>query len=245
MNDIPQSDLYQILSEARAKGARMEFDEQGRLVICNDFRIGGVFTAKVLEHEMMARALESGDPGEVQWAERMIRDNGWVASGYGYYEKGQAASHNLLPVASRNNCLDVWLGNTAKSATWYIATFTSDWNTAGADAALSNWAGASSGPLATELADAAYDETNRQAATFGTAASGGVIASSAPTRYTLATGQSGVSIYGAVLTNVATVAYNSTDKILAAATSFPTPITGLAATHKIDLEYSLTAANAS
>ena len=49
-----------------------------------------------------------------------------------------------------------------------------------------------------------------------------------------------MSIYGACLTNVATVAYNATDKILAAATRFDSPITGLAATHKIDLEYELT-----
>ena len=242
MSEIPQSELYQILSEARAKGKRMEFDEQGRLVLCNDFRIGGVFTAKVLEHEMMARARESGDPGEAQWAERYIRSQGWLESGYGYYEKEQTASHNLLPTAGLNNCLDVWLGSVAKSATWYIAAFTS--NSTPAVGWLSNWAGAGSGPVATELADAAYNETNRQAATFGTA-SGGVITSSVPTRYTLATGQSNVSIYGAVLTNVATVAYNVTDKILAAATRFPNAITGLAATHKIDLEYSLTAANAS
>lgn len=241
MNDIPQSDLYQILSEARAKGARMEFDEQGRLVLCNDFRLGGVFTARVMEHEMMARARESGDPGEVQWAERMISDNGWLISGRGYYERERACNHNLLPVAGRNNCLDVWLGGTAKSTLWYIAAFTS--NSTPADDWLSNWAGASSGPKATELANAAYDESGRQLATFG-AASGGVIASSAPTRYTLATGQSGVSIYGAVLTNIATVAYNATDRILAAATRFTDPITGLAATHKIDLEYSLTGANA-
>ena len=241
MNEIPQSDLYQILSEARAKGSRMEFDEQGRLVLCNDFRLGGVFTAKVLEHEMMARALESGDPGKAQWAEQMIRDNGWLISGRGYYEKERTSNHNLLPVAGRNNCLDVWLGSTAKSATWHIAAFTS--NSTPADDWLSNWAGASSGPKATELANAAYDETNRQSTTFG-AASGGVIASSAPTRYTQATGQSGVSIYGAVLTNVATVGYNVTDRILASGTRFTDPITGLAATHKIDLEYALTGANA-
>ena len=237
MFDIPQSDLYRVLSEARANGKRMEFDDQGRLVVCNDMRMGGVFSATIHEHELMARAKESDDPGEVAWAEAMIRSNGDLEAGRGYFVADRVSNHNLLPVAGINDCWNTWLGATSKSATWYIAAFTS--NSTPASDWLSNWAGASSGPKATELAAVQYNESGRQVSAFG-AASGGVIASSSSTRYTLATGQSGVSIYGAVLTNVATVAYNVTDKVLAAATRFASPITGLAATHKIDFQYQLT-----
>lgn len=240
MHDIPQDDLLQILDEAKRTGKRLEFDEHGRLVFSHGLLISTGFKAKVLEHEDMTRAFESGDPAKVAWTERMIRSKGWVRNCYGYYEKERREQPNIMPIAGINNIWNTVFGSTSKSATWYIAAFTSNWNTAGASAALSNWAGAGSGPLATELADAAYDESGRQAAVFGNAASARVLASSAATRYTLATGQSGVSIYGAVLTNVATVAYNATDKVLAAATAFSAPITGLAATHKIDLEYELT-----
>lgn len=238
-----EQDIMVILAEAKAKGKRLEFDEQGRLVIAHGLHISTGFKATVLEHEMMARAFESQDPEKIDWTEQFIREKGWVRDGYGYYEKERRAKHNIMPDAGINNIWNTVFGSTAKSATWYIAAFTSDWNTDGASAALSNWAGAGSGPLATELADAAYDESGRQAAVFGSAATSKVLATSAATRYTLATGQSNVSIYGAVLTNVATVAYNATDKILAAATSFDTPITGLSATHKIDLEYELTGAS--
>jgi hypothetical protein len=149
----------------------------------------------------------------------------------------ESADHNQIPDAGINFLLNVIFGSTAKIGTWYHGPFKSNW--ASFTAAQSNWAGATSGPLATELANADYDETNRQAAVFGTPAAAKTMTASAATRFTLATGASGITLYGSTLNSVATVGYNATDQVLLAAAQFGSPKAGLGAADKIDIEYEI------
>lgn len=222
---------------------QVEFTPDGLMVINSGvgISVGGVFDTKILRHELVQDAIDRQDPEREEWARSFIRGCGDVTSKRGYFEADSASNHNLVPTAGLTFNLSLLFGTQTKVSSWYIALFTS--NSSVDSTWAGNWAGASSGPKATELADASYDESGRQAATFPSVATSGAIATSSPTAYTLATGTSGVSIYGAVLTNVATVAYNSTDKVLFAATLFGTAKTGLGAADVISTNYSITCAS--
>jgi hypothetical protein len=148
---------------------------------------------------------------------------------------------NLIPNVGLNFVLNVLFFSTSKISTWYHGPFISNWTPVAT--AQSNWAGAGSGPLATELANAQFDESNRQAATFGTTASSQSISSSASTTITLATGESGITLYGTTLNQSSTVAYNATDLILLAATAFSTAKSGLGAADVINLDYTISASS--
>lgn len=222
----------------RAVTARaIEFDEQGRMILGNhiNVRLGGVFTSGIERHRLVQEAIDKGDPEREAWARQMVAQLGCPRTGYVLEQIG--TDHNLIPDAGLNHYLDVVLGGGVQVATWYFGLFKSNWTPIAG--ALSNWAGAGSGPLATELAQAEFNESGRQAAVFGAAAAK-VKATSTPSVFTLATGTSGISLYGATLNSTATVAYNATDKVLVAATRFTTAKTGLGATDKANVEYTIT-----
>jgi hypothetical protein len=217
---------------------RFEFNDEGLMVFRNDVnvQVGGIFDSQVQRHDLVQQAIDDGDKPRELWLREWVRKTGALARREGYHTQQAGSDHNLIPDAGINTLLDIIFGSTAKITTWYQGPFTSN-STPGA-AWLSNWAGATSGPLATELANAAYDETNRQAATFGSAATKSIATSSATT-FTLASGQSDVSLYGSTLNNVATVAYDVTDKVLIAATRFSSAKTGLGAADVVNISYTI------
>lgn len=214
---------------------QIEFDDDGRMVLCRDVNVslGGVFRSSIDRHELVAKAVATGDPEREQWARILV-----AAKADGQYIRQQEGEdHNLIPDAGLNHYLDIVLGAGTQVTTWYFGLFKSNWTPVAG--ALSNWAGAGSGPLATELTQAEFDESGRRAAVFGAAASK-VKATSTPTTFTLATGTSGISLYGATLNSTSTIAYNNTDKVLIAATRFTTTKTGLGATDKANVDYTIT-----
>jgi hypothetical protein len=224
---LGERELSEVLKAV--KNRRIEFTNDGLMVIRNDFSIGGAFNARILRDETVQRAIDDNDPEFEAWARQQ------ALAGHGkYFELNAECSPNLIPDAAIHNILDVYFGAASKTSTWYVGCFTSNWTPSAG--ALSNWAGASSGPLATELPNASYTESNRQIALFGTATSKKISTSSAAT-FTLATGVSGVTLYGATLNSTATVAYNATDQRLAAATSFATAKAGLSAGDKAEISY--------
>jgi hypothetical protein len=93
------------------------------------------------------------------------------------------------------------------------------------------------------LANAQYDESGRRAATFGSASSSQSISSSTSTTLTIATGESGITLYGTTLNQSSTVAYNVTDQVLLAATAFSSAKSGLGAADVINLDYTITASS--
>lgn len=212
-----------------------QYEQDGSALILPEskLRVGGVFTSWVLRHERVQKAIETGDALAEQ-AARALAPRG---SDVGYFKMQASADHNMIPDAGVEHILDVIYGGTSKVATWYHGPFTSNWSSFAL--AESNWAGATSGPLATELPNASYDETNRQAAVFADPAASKTMTASSPTRFTLATGVSGVTLYGSTLNSTSTVNYNATDEVLLAAAQFGSPKAGLGAADKIDIEYEI------
>jgi hypothetical protein len=219
---------------------RLDFNDEGLMLEGHvNMTIGGVFHSDVLRHELVQKAVEDGDPDQEFWARNFVAASGMARSGYGYTSLGATADHNLLPTAGLNFVLNVLFYSTSKIATWYFGPFTDDKTPVAGW--LSSWAGAISGPLATELTDAQITGGARAAATFGVTATAAAIATSAATALTLETGVTGLSLYGATLNESSTIAYNVADKILLAATRFSTAKTGLGAADIINLNYSIAA----
>jgi hypothetical protein len=224
---------------------KVEMTTEGLMVLGDTaITIGGVFDTSISRHELVQRAIDEQDPEKEAWMRKWVAAMGFNKTREGYFTEQHSADHNLIPAAGMKYILNVIFGSTLKKSTWYVGLFTDnyspaqDWDV--------NWAGATSGPEAPELADAAYDESGRQAATFGTATgtTNGTIATSSATAFTLATGQADVAIYGATLNSSATVAYNvlpaSSTEVLVAATKFGTAKTGLSAADVINVSYSIT-----
>ena len=239
-----QTDLSAIQRDAmRAQGKDIELTDDGKLVLKPArLTIGGVFSFEHKRHEAVQRAIEDGDPEKELWLRDFVRRNGDTQYKRNYVTVDQERAPNLIPNGGLDFVLDLILGSTLKINNWYMGPFTSNWTPSAT--AQSNWAGASSGPLATELANAQYDETNRQAATFGNPASSQTITTSAATTFTLSTGVSGLSMYGVTLNSVNTVAYDSTDQTLLAATRFVSPKSGLDAGDLANIGYELSASSA-
>jgi hypothetical protein len=235
MAQAPQSLVRDIKRAARDND--VELNDAGELTFGRDinFKVGGVFDAWIDRSDAVQAAIDAGDTPQEVFLRESILASGRV--GRGYHSQQHSCNPNLIPDAGLNALLMIIFGATAKISTWYQGPFTSN-STPGASWA-SNWAGASSGPLATELANAAYNESNRQAAAFGAAASKS-IATSAPTTFTIATGQSGITLYGSTLNSDATVAYNATDKVLMAATRFTSAKSGLGAADVVNISYTIT-----
>lgn len=219
-------------------GKKYEIDEEGFAHFRNqtNVKVGGVFDSWVMRHESVQRAIETGDK-LAEMAARALLD---TSSDAGYFRTMESCGdHNKIPDAGINFILNVILGSTSKVATWYHGPFENDWSSSFATGTAS-WAGALSGPLGTELGADQYDEGARVAAIFGDAAAAKSIAASAASRFTISTGESGITLYGSTLNNVATVAYNATDKVLLAAALFGSAKSGLGGGDKVDIEYSLT-----
>lgn len=214
---------------------KYEFTDSGMVLFGNDInvQVGGIFDSWVDRHELVSKNLGTA---EEQYARELVF-NHFLQDKDNYESIMADSSHNIIPDYGINAILDILFYSTSKISTWYQGPFKSNWTPS--SSARSNWAGASSGPLATELAAADYTAGVRQAATFGTASASKSISTSAASVFTLASGTSGISLYGSTLNSVNTVAYNSTDAVLIAATRFSTAKTGLGAGDIINITYSI------
>jgi hypothetical protein len=233
---LTKNPVTSLVRDLRKALTANKYEKDGALIhVGGDVNIsmGGVFTSWVLRHPIVQRAIETGDHAAEMAARAIVN----TAHDTGFVKMMESADHNQIPDAGINYILDVIYGSTSKKTTWYHGPFKSNWSSFAS--AQSNWAGAGSGPLATELANAEYDEANRQAAIFGDAAASKSLTASAATRFTLATGVSGITLYGSTLNSSSTVAYNATDQVLLAAAQFGSAKSGLGAADKIDIEYEI------
>lgn len=199
----------------------------------------GVYHTRVLRHELVQRAIDDKDPEMEAYWRQWLFNSGTVHADKGFMTLEESLEKNLIPTSGLNFLLDSTFGSTAKKSTWYYGVFVS--NSVPSAAWGPDW-GKTSGGSATELASAQMvTQTTRPSATFGDAAAGGVLATSAATRITLAEGVSGLSIYGATLNSSSVIAYSGTSEILISAVRFDTTKSGLGTGDKFDLEYSITA----
>jgi hypothetical protein len=242
---MKDNDLSAILKDVERAKERTEIyvTDKGIVEIPRaGFSIGGTFTFEHKRHEDVHRARDDGDSEKEAWMRDHVRSIGDTHYKRNYMTVDQDRAPNLIPNVGLDFVLDVLMyASTLKINTWNMGPFTSDWTPAAtADA---DWAGAGSGPLATELQQTEFDETNRQGATFASAASSQLIATSTPTTFTLATGVSNLALYGVTMNEINTINYNATDKILLAATRFASAKTGLDAGDLANIGYELGAAN--
>jgi len=226
----PAASLVRDLKHA-LRNKKYELDGADLVVPSSKIRAGGVFTSSILRHPAVQKAIEAGD----KLAEAAARQVAFMAPDAACERMMESVDHNQIPDAGINFLLDLLFGSATKISTWYHGPFTTSWSSfAGAQ---SNWAGATGGPLATELPEASYTETNRRPAMFANPAASKSITASEPTRFTLAAGTSGITLHGSTLNETNTVAYNATDKILLAAAQFGSAKSGLGEGDKIDIEY--------
>lgn len=204
--------------------------------------IGTTYHTKIKRHESIMRALETGDPEFVRLVRNQLFATGMARQGDGYVVIDESEDHNLVPTTGLNHWLAVCFdSSTAKRGFWYVGLFTS--NSTPALGWDGDW-GAVSGGDATEMTAAQMDGLSaRPAVTFGSAPGGGVLSSSASTSITLASGVADLTVYGATLNSLSTIAYNSGASILISAVRFNTPKSGLDAGDKIDLDFEITLAN--
>ena len=218
-NILSNPAIVRDLERAIASG-QIEITDNGLFLPNAKLNVGGVFTMGARRSEQVQRAIDEGDT-ERELFYRMNPNQG------AHFDFGLEHAHNRVPTVGLNKILNLIFRSSALIGTWYYGPYLSTW-TPGATAG-SNWAGASSGPLATELAAAQFDEgSTRQAATFGTNAADGEITTSAYTTVTLSSAvTSAVTWYGLTLNESSTIAYNSTDKILLSAAPRTEPLSGL------------------
>lgn len=237
--------IDQIVKEVKAAQAAGKIDfVDGQMVISTpaDLTIGGYFNSSVMRHESVIRAIEEQDPEKEIWLRNQLFMTGAVYSDQNYVRMMEARDHNLIPDAGINAILDI-LFRTAvsKVSNWYQGPIKT--NVTPGSGWLSNWSGATGAAPGAELVPTTeYTVAARVEAVFGSAGSK-KITTSTPTRFTMAAGTSGITLYGSTLNSVSTAAYNATDKILAAATLFSTAKSGLGAGDKIDIEYEISGAS--
>lgn len=131
-----------------------------------------------------------------------------VASGF--VSDGRQIHHNLLTTEGRNHAVDVILGHTAATATWYCALFEGNVSPA------AGWTAGNFDSNATEFTD--YDEATRVAFDEGAAASGSADNASNRAVFTIASGVTNKSLYGGALLSAS--AKEATTGVLLAASSF-------------------------
>jgi hypothetical protein len=221
-NILSNPAIVRELERAIASG-KIEITENGLFIPDARLNVGGVFTTGARRAEAVQRAIDDGD-SEREWFYRLNPQPGAA-----HVDFGIEHAHNLVPTLGLNFVLNLIFRSRTQIGTWYYGPYLSTW-TPGATAG-SNWAGATSGPLATELAAAQFDEGSvRQAATFGTNAADSEITTSAYTTLTLSSAvTSALTWYGLTLNESSTIAYNSTDKILLSAAPRATAMSGLLA----------------
>lgn len=202
------------------------------------FRIGGVFDTSVTRHVEVQRSIEQNDPERESWARRHVFENGLYRCSRDLVKVDQETTHNLVPTVGLNFILNLLFYTTPKVTTWYHGPFTTNWTPT--ESAGGNWAGSTSGPLATELQPTQFTEANRQAAHFASAASNGSIAATTATQVTIASNVSGVTVYGTTLNDQQSCNYNQGDGVLLAATRFQNPKSGLGEADILNLSYTLT-----
>jgi hypothetical protein len=233
---LTKNPIASLVRDLRKALTTNKFEKNGPMIHVGgdvNIEVGGVFTSWVLRHEAVQRAIEAGDKLAEAAARAMVPQD----SDAGCFRMLESADHNQIPDAGINFLLNLLFGTAPKETSWYHGPFKTNW-TSFANA-QSNWAG-TSGSLATELANTEYNESNRQSATFANPAASRVMTASTPTRFTLADGVSGITLYGSTLNSTSTVAYNNTNEILLAAAQFGSPKSGLGAADKIDIEYEIT-----
>jgi hypothetical protein len=234
--------LVREVKAAQAAG-KIAFSDDGKLMILTPAKlaVGGVFNTWIMRHEAVQRAIEDGDPEKEVWLREALLRGGAEFSDAGYFRTMQSEDHNLIPDAGINHILDVVFRTAvSKKSNWYQGPIKT--NVTPAAGWLSNWSGAGGAAPASELVPTTdYTVSARVEAVF-TAAGSKKIACTA-TRFTLASGTSGITLYGSTLNSVSTAAYNVTDQVLAAATLFSASKSGLGAADKIDIEYEITGAS--
>lgn len=246
MNDVSLEVLVREVKAAQAQG-KLSFSEDGKLMILTpaQLTVGGYFNSSVLRHEQVQKAIEDGDPEREMWIRNQLMANGAEFSDQGYFRMMEGHDHNLIPDKGIEAILDIIFRTAvSKVSNWYQGPIKT--NVTPAAGWLSNWSGAGGAAPASELVPTTdYTVAARVEAVF--AAAGATTAkkiiTSSPTRFTLQTGTSGITLYGSTLNSTATAAYNATDKVLAAATLFGTAKSGLGAGDKIDIEYEITGAS--
>lgn len=243
MNDnISLDALVREVKAAQASG-KIGFAEDGSLMILTpaNLTVGGYFDSSVLRHEQVQRAIDDGDPEREAWVRHQLMTSGAHLSDQGYTRILASHDHNLIPDAGINAMLDIlFKTSVSKVSNWYQGPIKT--NVTPGAGWLSNWSGAGGAAPASELVPTTdYTVSARVEAVFASAAAKSIAC--AATRFTLASGASGITLYGSTLNSISTAAYNATDKILAAATLFSTAKSGLGAGDKIDIEYSITGAS--
>ncbi len=215
----------------------------GKLMVLTPAKleVGGYFNSSVMRHAHVQNAIDEGDQEKELWLRNWLMTSGAVNSDKGYVRMMEGHDHNLIPDAGINSILDIIFRTAVSKVTnWYQGPIKT--NVTPAAGWLSNWSGAGGAAPASELVPTTdYTVSARVEAVF-TAAAAKTIACVA-SRFTLAVGTSGITLYGSTLNSISTAAYNATDKVLAAATLFGTAKSGLGAGDKIDIEYSVTGAS--
>jgi hypothetical protein len=118
----------------------------------------------------------------------LLRGGSVIAQGF-YVEgvRGQPASYrrhkNLIVTEGINHILDVYFGATSKASAFYLAPFS------GSATPAASWNASNFASNATEITSTSegYEETTRQQASFGTAASGAIDNYASKAAFTIAT----------------------------------------------------------
>lgn len=241
-DDISLNDLVREVKAAQASG-KLGFTDDGRLMILTpaNLTVGGIFDSSVMRHVDVQRAIEDGDTEREAWVRHQLMTSGAYQTDEGYERIMVSQDHNLIPDAGINAMLDIlFKTSVSKVSNWYQGPIKT--NVTPGAGWLSNWSGAGGAAPASELVPTTdYTVSARVEAVFASAAAKSIAC--AATRFTLASGTSGITLYGSTLNSISTAAYNATDKILAAATLFSTAKSGLGAGDKIDIEYVITGAS--
>ena len=244
MNEVSLDQLVREVKAAQAAG-KLGFSDDGKLMILTPAKIevGGHFNSWVLRHEDVQQAIDDGDPEKEAWVREALLRNGAEFSDRGFFRTMEGHDHNLIPDAGINAMLSILFRTaSAKVSNWYQGPIKT--NVTPAAGWLSNWSGAGGAAPASELVPTTdYTVSARVEALFANVAASKKITTSTATRFTLASGTSGITLYGSTLNSVATAAYNVTDQVLAAATLFATAKSGLGAADKIDIEYEISGAS--
>jgi len=231
------------LKRAQAAG-QVQFTPTGLMVLGpTAMNFSGIYDTRIRKHEDVLKAIQANDPEREAWARAQALVNGDDRTGRGYVEVDASLDHNLVPTVGRNFILDlIFRSGTSKINAWYFGAFKSAWTPAAT--AVATWAG-STNNLATEIVGTTdFTGTARPLATFGTGAATSVIATSTASAITIAAGVTNLTLHGATLNEISTIAYDAdATKILLSAAAYSAAKAGLAASDVVNLTFQLTASS--
>ena len=194
------------------------------------FSAGGIFTTEINRHSLMSRALESGDPGEIEFAKNQIK-LGLAKGGYDLIETD--VTHNLIPDQGLDNLLSVWINGGTQVSSRYVGIFSADSTPTNA------WTSANFHAVNT-TEWTAYDEVTRPLWNVG-AVSGQAVTNSA--NKAVFTANAGAVLYGAAILSASTKdGSNDATGILYAATRYSAS-RPVVATDIINVQYDLSASS--